>query len=425
MYQVHDRDNSIVIFSISALVLVLVSVLYFSYNVSVDGINYAEDLNGVDNDITEQKEELNCLETEYEKNKKCSEITTCEIDEIEVKASTKTSDRECGCDYEKSFKKDGKCIDIKSCTENEVETSAPTKTLDRKCDCDYNVSYMKNGKCTSLTTCNADEYETKTPTKYTDRKCSKVSTCNENELETSAPTKTSDRKCDCDYEAYYKENETCNEISNCSDNKVETSAPTKTSNRQCDCDYTKYYKEGGRCKKILECLPDEFEEKSPTQTSNRICKKRKVCGDMEVGKNVYNKDTVCVKHPACTNFGTIECTQGHYGKCSFVYMTTTKGPSSNDCIHEVSKINKLANGTQSENYPFKCFYTGGAGSYLRLTKNKEGAFADSGSSEKEDLSNCKKFSNTIKRSGLDVSCHTDKYQTSRYHYLGFSPKCKK
>lgn len=212
----------------------------------------------------------------------------------------------------------------------------------------------------------------------------------------------------------------------CNDNEIEVLEGDETTDRTSECK-AEYFKSGDSCNKVTTCSLNQFETKDPTKVSDRKCKDRTVCRDQYITTNydVYNEDTICVKHKSCEQFEGIDCTQGHYGKCSFVYMRTKKNSPS--CVSELKKINKQATGNEnaSEKYPFKCFYTGGAGNYMRLTKDESGAFADSADTEAEDFAKCKNFANKIKSSGLDVTCYTDSYQKWKYHYLGFQPKCEK
>jgi hypothetical protein len=224
----------------------------------------------------------------------------------------------------------------------------------------------------------------------------------------------------------YKKNDVCIDKTLCDENEVEVSEGDDVSDRICECK-PEYFKSGNSCTNVTTCSLTQFETKKPTKVSDRECKDRQICGDQYITTNddVYNKDTICVKHKSCEQFKGIDCTQGHYGKCSFVYMRTKKNSPS--CVSELKKINKLATGNENatENYPFKCFYTGWAGNYMRLTKDESGVFASSADTEAEDFSKCKGFANKIKSSGLDVTCYTDTYKNWKYHYLGFQPKCEK
>lgn len=351
-----------------------------------------------------------CTENEYEyekpsqySNRICKNTTACSADQYQLRDATEFLDR--------------KCADVTACGISEYEYSAPTQTSDRVCK--------------PITVCSSTEYESSPPTETSDRTCKPLTRCGSDEFLAERGNSTRDNVCkslsgQCSSQEYEStvasgtQDRVCSQLTVCSGEEYESKAPTRTSDRRCT-------------KLNPRCSPDEYESSTLDGFTQRVCTKRTTCSDMETAINtsVVNRDTECIPKVSCNGFvDGVNCTQGHYGAGNFVYLRTPNG-NQNVCGPEgtIREINKYATGNPeaTATYPFRCFNTGWAGSYMRMTHTPDtlphhNHFVSNGTTSTADMQTCNAYADKIRsETGVDIRCKMDKFKDWRYYYLGTVP----
>ena len=240
----------------------------------------------------------------------CTPLTQCAPHEAEIKAPTAYTDRQCGCDPEKSYNKPkfSKCI-LDTAYKSEITQNGyccwPEKLDLSENECtgqdrhQFRKAYFEHdedGKqklvekythrsiprvrvydgytCEPLTQCTNEEYEKGAPTKERtkDRVCTPLTQCGTDQVETKAPTATTDRQCGCTEGQYKKprvgvyDGFTCEPFTQCTDNEYEKEAPTPDKDRV--------------CAPLTQCM-NGLETKAPTATTDRQCKSVETAKDLE------------------------------------------------------------------------------------------------------------------------------------------------
>ena len=370
---------------------------------------------------------------------KCVPNTECQADEYQTTPPQVAVDRT--------------CIKHKTCASDEYMAHKGTSELDTDCKkltvCNPGSHYLFEGpkkdekgqnvsdnKCVPhAPACTDSQYEVQAPSATKNRICKPLNPCKPGFGTRESPQRkagggpfVSDYVCigagDCDANSQYFDGSQCRSITVCDpETQYETSAPGPRKDRT--------------CATSNKCTDDQYESVPLGKSTPRTCAARRKCGAGQTSLHEYNphKNTECIPNKACDgdSFSPLDCARGHRGQ--FNHLRYPGRPNQHVKYGEaclaggaVEKINKMLVGPDATHtYPFQCFYTGGAGSYIRMTTKPGGRFDGSGnwaqssepSQEARDRAQCSAWANKVaEQTGIQMKCNMGSYRTARYHYLG-------